>query len=175
MANYVIIGAGPAGLTSALQLVDRGHKPLVLEADGQVGGLSKTIERRGYRFDLGGHRFFTKTPRVQELWRAMLGDQLLRRPRLSRIYYRGKLFNYPLQIGNALGGLGPLTSAKIILSFLRGKLLPVRPETSFQDWVLEPVRQGAVLDLLQDLHGKSLGHSLRPSFQRTGRPGASGT
>src|SRR5215207_5523340 len=93
----VVIGAGPAGLTAAYVLARQGRAPLVLEMDAQVGGIARTAEYRGFRFDIGGHRFFTKVRAVQDLWRAMLGPDMLRRPRLSRIYYGGKFFDYPLK------------------------------------------------------------------------------
>ena len=85
MTTAVIIGAGPAGLTAAYELERLGVRPTVLEADSVVGGLSRTVEHRGYRFDIGGHRFFSKVPLVNELWEEILGEDLLRRPRLSRI------------------------------------------------------------------------------------------
>ncbi|HUD69959.1 MAG TPA: FAD-dependent oxidoreductase, partial [Acidimicrobiales bacterium] len=101
-APYVVIGAGPAGLTAAYQLVKRGEPVLVIEADDIVGGISRTVERDGWRFDLGGHRFFTKVPEVEALWHEILpeGDFLLR-PRMSRIFYQGKYYDYPLKAVNA--------------------------------------------------------------------------
>src|SRR5690349_21155978 len=103
----VIIGAGPAGLTAAYQLHKQGVASTILEADDVVGGISRTVERDGWRFDIGGHRFFTKVKPVEELWHEILPDEdFLRRPRMSRIYYRGKLFDYPLRAVNALRGLG---------------------------------------------------------------------
>src|SRR5262249_16380825 len=93
----VVIGAGPAGLTAAYVLTGRGVPTIVFDGDTQVGGLAKTIVYKGFRFDIGGHRFFTKVPAVQALWRDLLGDDLLRRPRLSRIYYGGRFFDYPLK------------------------------------------------------------------------------
>ncbi|HMF82008.1 MAG TPA: FAD-dependent oxidoreductase, partial [Acidimicrobiia bacterium] len=95
--NVVIIGAGPAGLTAAYVLTKRGVTSTVLEADTVVGGISRTAERDGWRFDIGGHRFFTKVQPVEDLWFEILGpDDFLRRPRLSRIYYRGKFYDYPI-------------------------------------------------------------------------------
>ncbi|MHB8993309.1 MAG: NAD(P)/FAD-dependent oxidoreductase, partial [Chloroflexota bacterium] len=101
----------------------------------EVGGLSKTVEHNGFRCDIGGHRFFTKNPEVEALWRETLPTDFLRRPRLSRIYYRGKLFYYPLRAGNALAGLGPWEGARVMASFARAKLSPRHPEVSFEDWV----------------------------------------
>jgi protoporphyrinogen oxidase len=131
----VIAGAGPAGLTAAWMLARRGVKPLVLEQDGQVGGLARTVEYKGFRFDIGGHRFFTKVGAVQKLWRAMLGPEMLRRPRLSRIYYGGRFFDYPLKPFNALRGLGIGNALLVLFSYLWIQIKPIRPEVSFEDWV----------------------------------------
>ena len=131
----VIVGAGPAGLTAALELVRAGVPVVVVEADARVGGLSQTLDYKGFRFDVGGHRFFTKIPAVRELWRSMLGADFLRRPRLSRILYDGRFFHYPLKPTNALLNLGVLRSLGILASYLWIKLRPIRPEVSFEDWV----------------------------------------
>ena len=131
----VIAGAGPAGLTAAWMLARRGVRPLVLEQDNQVGGLARTVEYKGFRFDIGGHRFFTKVGSVQKLWRSMMGPEMLKRPRLSRIYYGGKFFDYPLKPMNALTGLGVGNSFLVFLSYLWIRLKPIRPEVSFEDWV----------------------------------------
>ncbi len=94
----VIAGAGPAGLTAAFELTRRGHPCVVLEADPElVGGISRTDHYKGYRFDIGGHRFFSKSDEVNRIWREILGDEFLTRPRLSRIYYDRKFFHYPLR------------------------------------------------------------------------------
>ena len=132
---HMVIGAGPAGLTAAYELTRHGVPVLVAEKDRQVGGLARTVEYRGFRFDIGGHRFFTKSPAVSELWQKLLGDDLLLRPRLSRIYYGGTFFDYPLRPLNALKGLGIITSLAVLCSYLWRKLVPIRPETSFADWV----------------------------------------
>jgi protoporphyrinogen oxidase len=131
----VVIGAGPAGLTAAWLLARRGVPPLVLEADKQVGGLARTVEYKGFRFDIGGHRFFTKVGAVERLWRTMLGKDMLRRPRLSRIYYRQRFFDYPLKPMNALRGLGATNAALALFSYLRVRIAPIRPEVSVEDWV----------------------------------------
>ena len=131
----VVIGGGPGGLTAAYELVRRGHRVIVYEADSQVGGISKTVEYKGFRFDLGGHRFFTKVKVVREMWRMMLGEEFLRRPRLSRIYYDGKFFAYPLKAVNVVRNLGLLTSVSVGLSYLRARMFPVTPEVSFADWI----------------------------------------
>ena len=134
-APVVVIGAGPAGLTAAFQLAELGVPVLVIEANHTVGGLARTIEYKGFRFDIGGHRFFTKVPAVRDLWRKMLGPDFLRRPRLSRIYFDGKFFDYPLKPIGALVNLGIFQSVAILYSYLLVKVRPVRPEVSFEDWV----------------------------------------
>jgi protoporphyrinogen oxidase len=132
-----ILGAGPAGLTSAWVLAQRGCRATVLEADSQVGGIAKTVEFGGYRFDLGGHRFYTKLAPVLQLWRDMLGPDLRTRPRLSRIYYRGQLFNYPLRADDVFRGLGLIESARCGLSYFywRFRLRRTRPQ-NFEEWVV---------------------------------------
>src|SRR5215468_11320269 len=124
MSSAIIIGAGPAGLTAAYELAKLGARSTVLEADAQVGGLSRTVEYRGYRFDIGGHRFFSKVPLINTLWHEILGEDFLRRPRLSRIHYRGHFFDYPLKPLNALTGLGPLEACRVCLSYARARLRP---------------------------------------------------
>ncbi|HUV39810.1 MAG TPA: FAD-dependent oxidoreductase, partial [Planctomycetota bacterium] len=133
--EFGIVGAGPAGLSAAWELSRRGRPCVVFEQDAQVGGLSKTVNRNGYRFDIGGHRFFTKSPEVEALWHEALPADFLRRSRRSRIYYRGKFFSYPLKPMNALFGLGLLTSLRVLLSFVRSKVFKKKPERSFEDWV----------------------------------------
>jgi len=107
MATVLIAGAGPAGLTAAYESSKLGWHAIVLEADEQVGGVSRTVNYRGYCFDIGGHRFFSKVPLINELWREILGEELLVRPRLSRIYYGNRFYGYPLNALEALTGLGP--------------------------------------------------------------------
>jgi protoporphyrinogen oxidase len=131
----VVAGGGPAGLTAAWVLAKRGVLPVVLEQDSQVGGLARTVEYKGFRFDIGGHRFFTKVGVVQKLWRSMLGPEMLTRPRLSRIYYGGKFFDYPLKPMNALRGLGAGNAFLVLLSYLWIQIKPIRPEVSLEDWV----------------------------------------
>jgi protoporphyrinogen oxidase len=134
--KVVIIGAGPAGLTAAYELSKLGTPAVVLEKDGTVGGLSRTVNYRGFLFDIGGHRFFTKVRVVEDLWREILGEaDFLRRDRLSRIYYNRTLFYYPLRFGNALRGLGPAESMLILLSYLRAQLFPSTPEETLESWV----------------------------------------
>ncbi len=133
--DVVIIGAGPAGLTAALELGKRGIPSTVLEADTVVGGISRTVERDGWRFDIGGHRFFTKVKAVEDLWHEILDeDEFLTRPRMSRIYYRGKFFDYPLKPMNALKGLGPWESTLCVLSYLWARLHPPKDQSTFEGW-----------------------------------------
>jgi protoporphyrinogen oxidase len=131
----VIIGAGPAGLTAAYELSKNGVQSTLLEADQIVGGLSRTAEYKGYLFDIGGHRFFTKVSLVDQMWHEVLGADFLQRPRLSRIYYNSIFFKYPLEPLNALKGLGILEAVRCGLSYLWAKLFPQKPETSFEAWV----------------------------------------
>jgi len=134
--DVVIIGAGPAGLTAAYELGKRGVTTTVLEADGVVGGISRTVERDGWRFDIGGHRFFTKVSAVERLWHEILPDEdFLVRPRTSRIYYNGKFFDYPLRASNALAGLGVLEALRCVLSYVWARVRPPRDTTTFEGWV----------------------------------------
>lgn len=140
----VVAGGGPAGLTGAYELSRHGKSCVVLEADPRlVGGISRTDEYKGYRFDIGGHRFFSKSGEVNELWREVLGDQFITRSRLSRIYYDRKFFHYPLKPVDALWKLGPWRAARILFSYFKARLRPIRPERTFEDWVVN--RFGRVL------------------------------
>ena len=131
----VIIGAGPAGLTAAYELSKRGVASTVLESGTQVGGISKTVNYGGYRFDIGGHRFFSKVPLINELWQEMLGEEFLLRPRKSRIYYKQHFFDYPLKPINALIGLGTVESLLVALSYLKARFAHIHDEKTFEDWV----------------------------------------
>ncbi|MEC4894185.1 MAG: NAD(P)/FAD-dependent oxidoreductase [Oscillatoria sp. PMC 1051.18] len=133
--SAVIIGAGPAGLTAAYELVKHGIKPVVLEKATQVGGISRTEVYKGYRFDIGGHRFFTKVTEVQQLWQEVLADEFIKVPRLSRIYYDGKFFSYPLEATNALSNLGIINSSLILASYVKAQLFPHPVEENFEQWV----------------------------------------
>ena len=135
MSHTVIIGAGPAGLTAAYELSKLGEHSTVLEADDQVGGLSRTVTYRGYRFDIGGHRFFSKVPLINKLWQEILGEEFLVRPRMSRIHYRNHYFDYPLKPLNALAGLGPVEALLVGLSYTKAKCFPHQEETNFEQWV----------------------------------------
>jgi len=133
-----IIGAGPAGLTAAYELrrCAPAHRALVFEADRIVGGISRTESHRGYRFDIGGHRFFTKVPEVERMWHEVLGADFITVRRLSRIYFRGKYFDYPLKLLPTLRKLGIVESLRIGLSYLRWRIRPHRREDSFEEWVV---------------------------------------
>lgn len=133
--QLVVIGGGPAGLTAAYAWTKEGGKPLVLEATDMVGGIARTEVYKGFRFDIGGHRFFTKVEQVQKLWEEILGEEFLTRPRMSRIYYQGKFYSYPLQLGNALKNLGVYESVRIMLSYLKWKVKPSEIEENFEQWV----------------------------------------
>lgn len=133
-APVIILGAGPAGLTAAYELARKGVRSIVLEQDAVMGGLARTVEHNGYRFDIGGHRFFTKLPYIENIWKEVLGADLLVRSRLSRIYYRSKFFHYPLEPVNALIGLGSVEAIRCITSFLRSRLDPSLPEDDFETW-----------------------------------------
>jgi protoporphyrinogen oxidase len=133
--SVVIIGGGPAGLTTARELWKNQVPAVVLEADKQVGGISRTVNYKGYLFDIGGHRFFTKWDEVKQIWQETLGGHFLLRPRLSRIYYRKKFFLYPLVAKNALLGLGLVESFRILLSYFRAALFPTPKEDNLEEWV----------------------------------------
>ncbi|QNE31987.1 NAD(P)/FAD-dependent oxidoreductase [Sphingomonas sp. NBWT7] len=143
MANSVgavdvaIIGAGPAGLTAAYLLGKAGYSVTVIEKDPRyVGGISRTVEHDGYRFDIGGHRFFSKSKDVVDLWNEILPHDFIERPRMSRIYYEGKFYSYPLRAFEALWNLGIWRSALCMASFAKAKLLPNTRVKSFEDWTV---------------------------------------
>jgi protoporphyrinogen oxidase len=134
--DVVVVGAGPAGLTAAYLLGKAGKTVLVLEQDEKyVGGISRTVEHDGFLFDIGGHRFFSKSSAVVDLWNEILPHDFIERPRLSRIYYKGKFYSYPLRAFEALRNLGLMTSCACLLSYLFAKARPIRNPLSFHDWV----------------------------------------
>jgi protoporphyrinogen oxidase len=134
-APVAVLGAGPAGLTAAYRLVRRGVPVVVFEAGEEVGGLARTVVRDGYRFDLGGHRFFTKSAEVEALWEELLGPELLVRPRLSRIYWRGRLIDYPLRPTDVFARVGPLELVRSLGSYAHARLRRPTEVETYEDWV----------------------------------------
>lgn len=133
--TIIIMGGGPAGLAAAHEVTRSGHKTILFEKASQVGGMSKTVKYKDYRFDMGGHRFFSKSAEVNRLWTETLGEDFLIRNRKSRIYYNNRYFDYPIKTGNALMGLGLWTSIRVLLSYFRARLFPFKIEESFEHWV----------------------------------------
>ena len=132
----LVIGAGPAGLTAAYLLSKEGRSVTVLERDPeQVGGISRTVSHNGYLFDIGGHRFFSKSKAVVDLWDEILPNDFIDRPRLSRIYYKGKYYAYPLKAFEALKNLGLIESTACVLSYLYARARPVKEPKTFHQWV----------------------------------------
>ena len=135
--SVIIIGAGPAGLTAAHEMARHGVASTVLEGDDVVGGISRTVQRDGWRFDIGGHRFFTKVPRVEDFWHEILADdEFLLRPRKSHIYYGGKFYEYPLRVMNVLRNIGPVEAARCVGSYLWIKVRPPKQVDSLEDYVV---------------------------------------
>jgi protoporphyrinogen oxidase len=134
--DLAIIGGGPAGLTAAYEACKAGLRPLVLERSNYMGGIARTVSYKGYRFDIGGHRFFTKVKRVNDLWLEILGDEFLMRPRMSRIYYNEKFFSYPLKPLDAFLKLGPIESFACVASLAAARVRPLKDESHFDAWVI---------------------------------------
>jgi len=136
----IIIGGGPAGLTAGYELMKHGMQSVVIEKADKVGGISRTETYKGYRFDIGGHRFFTKVGEVQTIWKEILGDDFIQVPRLSRIYYAGKFYDYPLAVGKTLQNLGAVRSAQVLGSYLKAKIQqrihPQDEAETFEEWVI---------------------------------------
>src|SRR6266705_1200226 len=133
--TVLVLGGGPAGLTAAYLLAKAGRPVVVLEAEEQVGGLAKTVEIDGYRFDLGGHRFFTKSLEVDMLWHEILGEEFLLRPRMSRIFWNNRYLDYPLRGPDVIRKLGPVELTRCVASYLVAAARPKGTEESLEDWV----------------------------------------
>ncbi len=134
--DALVIGAGPAGLTTAYQLAKAGRSVHIIEQDATyVGGISRTVDYKGFLFDIGGHRFFSKSKEVVDLWNEILPDDFIDRPRLSRIYYKGKFYAYPLKAFEALRNLGLLESAACVASYALARLTPIKAPKTFHQWV----------------------------------------
>src|SRR3954467_11718457 len=130
-----VLGGGPAGLTAGYLLAKQGRPVIVFEAEDQVGGIAKTEVRDGYRFDLGGHRFFTKSKEVNDLWHEVMREEFLKRPRMSRIYWNGKFLDYPLNGMDVIRKLGPVELTRAGLSYLWAAIKPKGKEENFEQWV----------------------------------------
>ncbi|MEO0478793.1 MAG: NAD(P)/FAD-dependent oxidoreductase [Planctomycetota bacterium] len=134
--EVVVIGAGPAGLTAAYELSKNGVTSRILDRDEDyVGGIARTVDYKGFRFDIGGHRFFTKIKEVEDIWHEILSDEFLQRPRLSRIFYKNKFFHYPLRPVEALRKVGLIDTTKVVASYLYAQLRPTKEEDNFEQWV----------------------------------------
>jgi protoporphyrinogen oxidase len=190
--EVVVIGAGPAGLSAALALVKGGARVTVLEADPtSVGGISRTVVHNGFRFDIGGHRFFSKSKEIEDFWSELLPNDMLERPRSSRIYYEGKFFSYPLRPFEALARLGALEAGLCVASYAKARLAPVPNPKNFEDWVTNQFgkrlfsiffktytekvwgmscREISADWAAQRIKGLSLGTALRSAFARN-KPG----
>ena len=172
--EIVIIGAGPAGLTAAYMLTKRGVRTTVLESDTVVGGISRTAQAGGWRFDIGGHRFFTKVKQVDDLWFEILGpDDFLRRPRLSRIHYRGKLYDYPITPTNALKNLGPVEAVRCAVLLPLGQGPPAEEHVDARGLRRGPLRVAALPATSSRPTTRRSGVSRAPRSRPTGARSAS--
>ena len=168
--SVVIVGAGPAGLCAAAELTEANLGVTVLERDPEyVGGIARTVRYKGWRFDIGGHRFFSKNEEVTRWWRERLPGEFISVPRLSRIFYRGKFFAYPLKAKNALLGLGFFTCVACVLSYFWRKMFPIKPEKSFRDWVTNRFGDRLFSIFFKTYTEKVWGHALRADLRRLGR------
>src|SRR3989442_3056050 len=134
--HVVVMGAGPAGLSAAYELTRHGTPVTVVEKDPrQVGGIARTLEFMGCRFDVGAHRFSSKSTEIEALWSEVLGKEIRPVSRLTGIMYRGKFFDYPIRASNAFLNLGPVETARCLVSYAQARLRPVVDPQSFEDWV----------------------------------------
>lgn len=134
--NVVILGAGPAGLTAAYELMLHGVPAIVLEKDPHyVGGIARTVEFQGNRIDIGGHRFFTKSAEIEALWTSILGDQMLERARLSHVFFRGRYFSYPLEVRDLITKLGYIEALRCSISYLWAQMHPIKDPLTYEDWI----------------------------------------
>ena len=170
----VIIGAGPAGLSAAYTLAKNGRDVVVLEKDPHyVGGISRTASYKGFLFDIGGHRFFSKSKEIVDLWNEILPDDFLERPRLSRIFYRGKFYAYPLRAFEALRNLGLSESALCMASFAWAKAFPAKEPRTFPSMGAQPVWRALVLAFSSRPTPKKCGAWAATRSRPTGPPSAS--
>lgn len=172
--RYVIIGAGPAGLTAGFLLAEKKQKVAVLEQESRVGGISKTVRYKKYRFDLGGHRFFAKYPKINRFWRKMLGKQLLLVNRSSKIFSQGKFLTYPLEPLNALSKLGFCQAGLVLSSYFFSKIKPIRPPTTLEDVYINSFGKYLYQRFFKDYSQRLWGLSPKKmapdwGFQRVGR------
>ena len=166
--DVAIIGAGPAGLTAAYLLTKAGLSVTVIEKDERyVGGISRTVEHQGFRFDIGGHRFFSKSKEVVDLWNEILPDDFIVRPRMSRIYYEGKFYSYPLRAFEALRNLGVIRSGLCMASYLRWKAFPKKSARSFEDWTINQFGK-KLFSIFFKTYTEKVGHGLLRHFGRLG-------
>ncbi|MBN1568495.1 MAG: NAD(P)/FAD-dependent oxidoreductase [Acidobacteria bacterium] len=134
-SSVLIIGAGPAGLTAAYESLKKNVHPILIEKSGLVGGIARTELYKGFRFDIGGHRFFTHFEEIQRLWEEVLQKDFIKVPRISRIYYKKRFYKYPLSLFNTISNLGALEGLLILFSYIRAKLRPHSREDTFEEWV----------------------------------------
>ena len=171
--QVVVIGGGPAGLTAGYELTKFDLRPVVLEKGSLVGGLARTESYKGFHFDMGGHRFFTKVEEVKKMWQDVLGGEFLRRPRMSRIFYNGRFFFYPSRRSTRCG---PGLAERCHRAQLHPvAALPVSERGHVRTVGDEPVRQAPLPDLLQDLHRKGLGNLVLRAESRMGGPADQGS
>ena len=169
VSDVFIIGAGPAGLTASYLLTKEGVSTTVIEADPvYVGGISRTANYKDFLFDIGGHRFFSKSTEVVDLWKEILPQDFIERPRLSRIYYNGKYFSYPLKAFEAFRNLGPIESALCMLSYGWARVFPHKDTKTFHQWVSNQFGERLFSIFFKTYTEKVWGMSLRRDLGRLG-------